>query len=206
MANAILMASGLGERMRPLTLSTPKPLVKVGETPMIETVIAALNKVGVENIYIVIGYLGEQFNYLCSKYPNIALIENPDYRTINNISSIFYAKDKLLQGDCYIFESDLYISDDEILKNTPEYSCYFGRMQHGHSDDWVFDLGSDEYITRVGKAGDNCFNMVGISYFSANDAQTLCRAISDAYGKSGYEKLFWDDVVNANLDKLKLKV
>ena len=206
MTNAILMASGLGTRMRPLTQTTPKPLIKVGEVPIIETVIEALHNINIDNIYIVVGYLGEQFEYLTKKYDNIQIIKNPDYKTINNISSIYYAANKLLDGDCYICEADLYISDENILKITPNYSCYFGKMINGYSQDWVFELGNDGYINRVGKFGTDCYNMVGISYFTQKDCSTLSKAITDKYGKIGFETLFWDDVVNENLDKLKLKI
>ena len=48
--------------------------------------------------------------------------------------------------------------------------------------------------------------MVGISYFAKNDAQILSNTINERYGKKGYENLFWDDVVNENLDKLRLKI
>ena len=173
MSNAILMASGLGTRMRPLTNTTPKPLIKVGGIPMIETIINALKNANVENIFVVVGYLSEQFNYLKEKYSNLFIIKNPDYRTINNISSIYYAKDKLLLGDCFICEADLFISDSDTFRKEFKNSCYFGKMVKGHSDDWVFDTNEQGIITRVGKVGDDKYNMVGLSYFTKNDSKTL---------------------------------
>ena len=206
MTNAILMASGLGTRMQPLTNTTPKPLIKVGDKPMIETIIDALQNSSISRIYIVVGYLSEQFDYLLKKYQNIEIIKNPDYKTVNNISSIYYAKDKLIESDCFICEADLYISDSNIFNTNLNNSCYFGKMVFGHSDDWVFDLEKNGYIKRVGKIGNNQYNMVGLSYFTKDDAKILAEAIENTYGKKNYENLFWDDVVNNNLDKLKLKI
>ena len=208
MANAILMASGLGSRMRPLTNTTPKPLIKVNNTPMIETVINALDMAGVEHIFVVVGYLGEQFNYLTDKYSNVSIINNTDYETINNISSIYYAREEMKKSDVYICEADLYISDADILQCIDKSkSGYCGIMVEGHSDDWVFEQDSDGIITRVGKVGDNCFNMCGLSYFNKEQALLIANEIERIYGNKGqYEDLFWDDVVNSIINKLNLTV
>lgn len=59
-ADVILMAGGKGVRLRPLTENTPKPLLKVGDKPIIEHNIDRLAKVGIKNVHLSINYLGEQ--------------------------------------------------------------------------------------------------------------------------------------------------
>lgn len=203
---AILMAAGLGTRMRPLTADTPKPLITVGGTPMIETVIRALEKRGVSHIYVVVGYLGDKFDHLPEKYGNITIVRNEHYETINNISSVHAVTDVMRGRNVFICEADLYIPNPDVLCGKIEKSCYFGKMVEGHSDDWVFDQDETGRITRIGKGGDSVYNMCGISYFYEKDATTIADAVDETWGKPGYEELFWDEVVHNVLDKADLTV
>lgn len=202
---AIITAAGKGERLHPLTLTTPKPLVKVHGTPMIETIIAGLNHRGVSRIYVVIGYLKEKFSYLGEKYSNIQLIENKEFNEKNSISSIYAVADLMGHEDCLICDADLYVSDPTIFKATFDYSHYYGIMVKGHSDDWVFGL-KDGRVVRIGQYGDDAYNMCGISYWKKKDAQIIAESVKEAYLHKGHEHLFWDEIVGQQLNRLKVGI
>lgn len=109
---AILLASGMGSRMSPITINTPKPLVRVCGKRIIDTILDALYAAEIKEIYIVRGYLGEQFDQLLKKYPTISFIDNPDYETMNNISSAVLAKD--LFCNAYVSEADFYLKNPRL--------------------------------------------------------------------------------------------
>ena len=202
---AILMAAGLGTRMRPITEKIPKPLVRVHGIPLIETIINGLQRRNVKEIYVVVGYLKEQFAYLEEKYDHLRLIENTEYLQKNNISSLYAVGDILGSADCFICEADLYVTQEDIFNRVNGKSCYYGKMVPGHSDDWAFQL-KDGKIIRVGKGGWDDYNMVGISWWTKADAEIIREAIRRAYDTEGHEQLFWDDIVNQELERLEVGI
>ena len=130
--NAIIMAAGLGTRMRPLTYETPKPLIPVHGKPMIESIIDGLHQNDINDITIVVGYLGEKFGYLSDKYQGIKLIENPYYDRYNNISSLYVARNEL--KNTIILDGDQLIPNTKILNRNFQYSGYAGSRVDGWTD------------------------------------------------------------------------
>ena len=104
---AIIMAAGFGSRMQPVTLTTPKPLVQINGVRMIDTVISGLHHNNIYEIYIVAGYLKEQFYELESQYPGVKIIDNPYYDTCNNISSLYVAREHI--------ENAIILDGDQII-------------------------------------------------------------------------------------------
>ena len=130
---AIIMAAGFGSRMQPVTLTTPKPLVKVNGMRMIDTVIQGLHHNGIQEIYIVAGYLKEQFYALEIQYPGVKIIENPYYDICNNISSLYVAREHL--EDVMILDGDQIIYNDKILDPSFERSGYNCVWTDSQTDD-----------------------------------------------------------------------
>ena len=187
---AVFIAAGFGHRLVPITLNTPKPLVRVNGTRMIDTLMDAVLAAGIEEIWLVRGYLGEQFDQLLYKYPMIHFIENPIYNEANNISSAMCAR-HLLQN-AYVLEADLVLYNPNLITKYQYTSNYLG-VPVEVTDDWCFET-KNRVITKVNVGGTNCHHMYGISYWNAVDGAKLYEDIKHVYEQPGGKERYWDQV------------
>ena len=189
---AVFIAAGFGSRLAPITINTPKPLVRVHGIRIIDRLIDACLAVGIDDIYIIRGYLAEQFDQLLYKYPMLTFLENPAYDKANNIGSALVAKSLL--ANAYVLEADLLLSEPGILKKYHYTSDFLG-IKKQHSDDWCFQV-KDGIIAeqKVGGDGDDIWQMVGISYWNENDGRKLCKDIERVYQSPGGRELYWEQV------------
>lgn len=187
---AVFIAAGFGSRLVPITLNTPKPLVRVHGKRIIDTLIDAVLAAGIEEIIIVRGYLKEQFDQLLYKYPMIKFIDNDIFNEANNISSSLMAKNLL--SNAYVFEADLLLYNPSIIKKY-QYTSNFLGIKKEHTDDWCFET-ENRIIVKEKVTGDNCYQMVGISYWNEKDGKKLSKHIPMAFNSDGGKQLYWEQV------------
>ena len=187
---AVFIAAGFGSRMVPITFNTPKPLVRVHGNRIIDSLLDACLEAGINEIYIVRGYLAEQFDQLLYKYPMIKFLENPVYNEANNISSALVARYML--SNAYVFEADLLISNPKIIKKY-HYNSDFLAIKKDRTDDWCFEV-KDNVIVEEKVGGENCWQMVGVSYWSEADGNKLSQDIADVYATPGGKERYWEQV------------
>lgn len=190
---AVFFAAGFGSRMLPITVNTPKPLVRVHGKRFIERLLDAVIAVGIEEIYVVRGYLADEFDVLLKKYPQVTFIDNPLFDQTNNISSAVAAKDHF--ANAYAFESDLYLTDPSYISKYQYRSNYLA-FPVDKTEDWMFETTEEGRITRLAKGSDGrCWQMVGLSYWDGADGARLAADLPEVFEQGEEERqIFWDDV------------
>lgn len=186
------MAAGRGSRLQPLTLSTPKPLIKVNGQRMIDTVIQGLRANGIKEIHVVVGYQKEKFECLKETYEGLSLIENPYYDTCNNISSLYVARHLL--EDAIITDADLLVYDSSVLSPIFERSGYNCVWTDAPTDEWLLTLenGIVTHCSRTG--GKSGWQLYSISRWTAEDGRKLKKHLEFQFEQKRNQQIYWDDV------------
>ena len=186
--NAIILAAGFGMRMVPINTETPKGLLEVNGETLIERTIKQLHEVGIHEIYIVVGFMKEQYEYLIDEY-GVELIVNEEYATKNNLHSLNLAREHL--SNSYIIPCDIWC-DRNPYRQHELYSWYM-----------VSDLVDNESSVRVNRkmelvsvqesAGGNA--MIGISYLLEEEAGIVREKMQELCQNRKYDNSFWEEAL-----------
>ncbi|MDR0783180.1 MAG: phosphotransferase [Propionibacteriaceae bacterium] len=193
--NAIILAAGSGTRLAPLTYETPKGLIKVKGKPMIERQIEQLLEVGITEIFVVIGYLKEQFAYLVEKY-GVHLVENPEFAVKNNFVSLYYAREHL--KNTYLLMADNWIEDN--LFHTHEPHSWFSGIYFDHPcAEWEAVLDADDRIIRLESSlATPGWTIVGPAFLSEEFSFSLRPLLEDYYQRPSADDYYWEHLILEN--------
>lgn len=186
--NAIILAAGYGMRMVPVNFEMPKALITVKGERMIERQIKQLHDAGIHNIYIVVGFMKEAFEYLIDEY-DVHLIVNTEYSLKNNLHSLYLAREFL--NNSYIIPCDLRFVKNPFNKEE-FYSWYMV------SD--AVDIDSDIRVNRkkeIVKVADsqNGNRAIGLSYISSYDAKEIIDKLNAFEKRREYRASFWEEAL-----------
>ncbi|MDE7307252.1 MAG: NTP transferase domain-containing protein [Lachnospiraceae bacterium] len=186
--NAIILAAGFGMRMVPINTEVPKGLLEIQGEPLIERQIKQLHKVGIREIYIVVGFMKEQYEYLIDKY-NVELVVNKDYALKNNLHSMKLVLQHL--SNTYIIPCDIW-SEKNPFHRHELYSWYM-----------VSDIVDNESSVRVNRkmeliltsnnVGGN--EMMGISYLLEEQAAVVRERICQLCMDKRFDGAFWEEAL-----------
>ena len=185
---AIILAAGFGMRMVPINTEMPKGLLEVNGEPLIERIIKQLHEVGIQEIYVVVGFMKEKYEYLMDEY-GVELVVNPDYASKNNLHSLKLVKEHL--ENAYIVPCDIWCDRNPFHRHEL-YSWYM-----------VSDLVENESNVRVNRkmelvtvsenVGGNA--MIGISYLTKEDSDTVSTRIKELCKNPQYDGSFWEEAL-----------
>ncbi len=198
------MAAGTGQRMRPVSDTIPKPLIKVNGVGMIDSIIEAMHNNGITEIYVVVGYLAEKFRHLEEQY-GVTLIHNNFYNRANNISSLYVARDHL--ENCLITDGDILVSKDDVYAIEAEKSEYSTVWTDDPSNEWIVKENDGRIVfcdKNGGKAG---WQLFSISRWNSDDGKKLKRWVEEEFEINKQYNLYWDDIpLFIHLDDLNLGI
>lgn len=185
---AVILAAGFGMRMVPINTEMPKGLLEVNGEPLIERIIKQLHEVGIKEIYVVVGFMKEKYEYLIDGY-GVELVVNADYAAKNNLHSVKLVKDHL--ENAYIVPCDIWCDRNPFHRHEL-YSWYM-----------VSDLVDNESNVRVNRkmelvtvpenSGGNA--MIGICYLVKEDADIVAKRIEELCKNQRYDGAFWEETL-----------
>lgn len=186
--NAVILAAGFGMRMVPINMETPKALLEVKGETLIERLIKQLHQVGVTEIYVVVGFMKEQFEFLIDDY-GVELLVNSDYAGKNNLHSLKLAADKL--SNTYIVPCDIWCKDNPFCRDEL-YSWYMLGDSYNDESDVRINRKMEIVKTDKGQGGNT---MIGISYLLEEQAEIVKKRIDELCRQDRFNDSFWEEAL-----------
>lgn len=197
---AVILASGLGSRMGDLTTNTSKCLLEVKGDILIERLITQLKEKGITDIVVLVGYMKEKFSYLVEKY-GVKLVENPEYDRKNTIASFYHLINEIKNKNVYIVVGDIYL-EKNIFNSFETEPYYLGPWLDDCTGEWIYNYDENGKVSGVVLDGFYDYFLGGFSFHTKHFINELIKLVKEKYHEAGTDKLYWEEVLVYNFDKL----
>ena len=187
---AIILAAGFGMRMVPINLETPKAFLEVAGEPLIERQIRQLHEAGVHEIYVVVGFMKEKFEYLIDEF-GVKLVVNRDYAFRNNLYSLALVAKHL--SDAYIIPCDIWCAKNPFSAHEL-YSWYMVSDREDPESDVRVNR-RRELVAAERPAGGRAVignAMIGIAYLQEETARIVRERITELCRDRENDGAFWE--------------
>lgn len=207
---AIILAAGVGSRIRPLTDNTPKSLLMVGGKPILERMISHIESVGIKEILIITGYLEDQIkNFVAEKFPHldIEFIRNDKYSSTNTGYSLMLAKD-FVNGDDFVkFDADVVFEKEVLARliNHPHSTCLsIDKNIHLEKEEVKVICDENNKVLKVGKKLDPKLSKgesIGIEKISKEAGALLFDILTEMMKDEKNHNEYYDDSYTTLVEK-----
>lgn len=199
-SQAVILAAGVGSRLRPLTDDRPKALVPVGGRPVIAHALDALGACGVTSVVVVLGHARQALAAFLAGRPGLTVrcVDNPAYSTTNTLASLACAA-PAVDGDFLLLDGDL-VFEPAVLERLPGRGARLAIDRGRPLDDDAVKvaLAAGGRITAVGKrlppGTRPAAESIGLGYFDRATAEVLLplsrRMLAEGWGHAYYEAAF----------------
>lgn len=206
---SIILAAGLGSRLKEITKVTPKSLIEINEEAILERHIKFIIEAGIKKIVIVIGYKSEKFLYLKEKFKdaNIEFVINHRYSEFNTLYSLNLVSDHLTD-DTYISTADIYLMENVYKKyEEKNHSFYLLRKNEEKFEkcEWTAVVDENNKILEVNTTSYIGNTYTGISFWKKNELDRIKAKMTDVnWNDKSIVKSYWDELLLDELGRIDL--
>lgn len=217
---AVILAAGIGSRLRPLTDLRPKPLVEVNGTSILHNALRNLKAVGVEEVTIVVGYRKDAVQYACgTRFGGLEIkyVESSVFDHTGSAYSLWLARDTLLSGDCFLLEGDVFFEENAlrylITSHAPDAAAVapFDELMEGSAvllsdSGFISDFRMKQTAANLVANDPRLFKTMNLLRFSASTLKvTLVPALDDIIG-SGATQAYTEELLAYLLERRGLQL